>query len=135
MGIADKIDNKVKRGRSISNEKKAITERMDYISESTIAAQEEILLIGQYFWKKYIAGDYVPEPGNKAYFDNLDTLNDRVRDLTKEIDDLKIAGMREREIIDENTRRNIRVKEDRKAERAEARRKAKESEEEEEDLI
>lgn len=127
MGITDKIDNKVKRSKSVSNEKKAINQRMDDITEATEGAREQIMLIGQYFWKKYIAGEYVPEEGNKTYFDNLDRLNDRVRDLTKEIDDLKLLGIREREIIDEETRQKIRVKEDLKAEKAEAKRKAKEA--------
>ena len=127
MGITDKIDNKVKRSKSVSNEKKAINQRMDDITEATEGAREQIMLIGQYFWKKYIAGEYVPEEGNKTYFDNLDRLNDRVRDLTKEINDLKLLGIREREIIDEETRQKIRVKEDLKAEKAEAKRKAKEA--------
>ncbi len=131
MGITDSIDNRRKRSKSVKNEKKAINGKMDDIEDATQEAGQQLLLIGQYFWKKYIAGDYVPEEGNRIYFDNLDELNLQVRDLAKEIDDLKIAGIREREIIDEETRRNIRAKEDRKAEKAEARARAKAAKEEE----
>ncbi len=121
MGITDTIDNKRKRSKSVKKEKKAINGKMDDIEDATSAAKEQLLLIGQYFWKRYIAGEYVPDENNKAYFDNLDALNDRVRDLNNEIDDLKIAGIKEREIIDEDTRIKIGLKEDRKAERAAAR--------------
>ena len=125
MGLTDKLDNKRKRSKSLSNEKRIINDKMDIIIDATCASQEQIMLIGQYFWKKYIAGDYVPDEHNKTYFDNLDLLNDRVRDLYQEIDDVKIEGIREREIIDENTRQEIRRKEDLKAERAEARMKSR----------
>ncbi|MBQ3735810.1 MAG: hypothetical protein II855_02635 [Candidatus Methanomethylophilaceae archaeon] len=132
MGITDTIDNRMKRSKSMKKEKKEIDDRMDDIAEVTIAASEELLEIGRFFWKKYIAGTYEPEPGIKVRFDNLDTLNERVRNLVQEIDDLKITGTKEREVIDDNTRRSIREKQDRKAERAEekARRQAEKEYEE-----
>lgn len=132
MGITDTIDNRMKRSKSMKKEKKEIDNRMDDIAEVTIAASEELLEIGRFFWKKYIAGTYEPEPGIKVRFDNLDTLNERVRNLVQEIDDLKITGTKEREVIDDNTRRSIREKQDRKAERAEekARRQAEKEYEE-----
>ena len=132
MGITDTIDNRMKRSKSMKKEKKEIDDRMDDIAEVTIAASEELLEIGRFFWKKYIAGTYEPEPGIKVRFDNLDTLNERVRNLVQEIDDLKITGTKEREVIDDNTRRSIREKQDRKAERAEekARRQAEKENEE-----
>ena len=119
MGIADTIDNKMKRSKSVKKEKKEIDDRMDDIAELTVTASEQLLEIGRFFWKKYIAGTYEPESGIKPCFDNLDTLNERVRDLVQEIDDLKITGTKEREVIDDNTRRSIREKQDRKAEKAE----------------
>ena len=119
MGIADTIDNKMKRSKSVKKEKKEIDDRMDDIAELTVTASEQLLEIGRFFWMKYIAGTYEPEPGIKPCFDNLDTLNERVRDLVQEIDDLKITGTKEREVIDDNTRRSIREKQDRKAEKAE----------------
>ena len=132
MGITDTIDNRMKRSKSMKKEKKEIDDRMDDIAEVTIAASEELLEIGRFFWKKYIAGTYEPEPGIKVRFDNLDTLNERVRNLVQEIDDLKITGTKEREVIDDNTRRSIREKQDRKAEKAEekARRQAEKEYEE-----
>ena len=132
MGITDTIDNRMKRSKSMKKEKKEIDDRMDDIAEVTIAASEELLEIGRFFWKKYIAGTYEPEPGIKVRFDNLDTLNERVRNLVQEIDDLKITGTKEREVIDDNTRRSISEKQDRKAERAEekARRQAEKEYEE-----
>lgn len=133
MGFTDTIDNRRKRSKSEKNEKKAIYEKMDNIEDATRESDRQLNLIGQYFWKKYIAGEYVPEEGNKMFFDNLDELNLQVRDLTKEIDDLKIAGIREREIIDEETRRNIRVREERKAEKAEAKARAKAAKEEDQE--
>ena len=119
MGITDTIDNKMKRSKSVKKEKKEIDDRMDDIAELTVTASEQLLEIGRFFWKKYIAGTYEPESGIKPCFDNLDTLNERVRDLVQEIDDLKITGTKEREVIDDNTRRSIREKQDRKAEKAE----------------
>ena len=119
MGITDTIDNRMKRSKSVKKEKKEIDDRMDDIAELTVTASEQLLEIGRFFWKKYIAGTYEPEPGIKSCFDNLDTLNERVRDLVQEIDDLKITGTKEREVIDDNTRRSIREKQDRKAEKAE----------------
>jgi hypothetical protein len=132
MGITDTIDNKMKRSKSMKQEKKDINEKMDDIADATVAASEELLEIGRYFWKKYIAGTYEPEPGIKIRFDNLDTLNERVSNLVQEIDDRKITGTKEREIIDDNTRRSIREKQDRKAEKAEekARRQAEKENEE-----
>ena len=132
MGITDTIDNKMKRSKSMKQEKKDINEKMDDIADATVAASEELLEIGRYFWKKYIAGTYEPEPGIKVRFDNLDTLNERVSNLVQEIDDRKISGTKEREIIDDNTRRSIREKQDRKAEKAEekARRQAEKENEE-----
>ncbi len=132
MGITDTIDNRMKRSKSMKKEKKEIDDRMDDIAEVTIAASEELLEIGRFFWKKYIAGTYEPEPGIKIRFDNLDTLNERVSNLVQEIDDRKITGTKEREIIDDNTRRSIREKQDRKAEKAEekARRQAEKENEE-----
>ena len=132
MGITDTIDNKMKRSKSMKQEKKDINDKMDDIADATVAASEELLEIGRYFWKKYIAGTYEPEPGIKIRFDNLDTLNERVSNLVQEIDDRKISGTKEREIIDDNTRRSIREKQDRKAERAEekARRQAEKEYEE-----
>jgi predicted transcriptional regulator len=132
MGITDTIDNKMKRSKSMKQEKKDINEKMDDIADATVAASEELLEIGRYFWKKYIAGTYEPEPGIKVRFDNLDTLNERVSNLVQEIDDRKISGTKEREVIDDNTRRSIREKQDRKAEKAEekARRQAEKENEE-----
>lgn len=134
MGFTDTIDNKRKRGKSLKKENKAINEKMDDIEEATAAAEEQLLFIGQYFWKKYIAGQYTPDDGNRVYFENLDRLNEQVKDLNQEIDDLKIAGMREREIIDEDTRIRIRNKEDLRAEKAEAKARAKSGESEEGDF-
>ena len=133
MGFTDTIDNRRKRGKSMKKENKAINQKMDDIEEAT-AAKEQLLFIGQYFWKKYIAGEYTPDDKNSVYFDNLDRLNEQVKDLNQEIDDLKIAGMREREIIDEDTRIRIRNKEDLKAEKAEAKARAKSGESEEGDF-
>ena len=132
MGITDTIDNKMKRSKSMKQEKKDINDKMDDIADATVAASEELLEIGRYFWKKYIAGTYEPEPGIKVRFDNLDTLNERVSNLVQEIDDRKITGTKEREVIDDNTRRSIREKQDRKAEKAEekARRQAEKEYEE-----
>lgn len=130
MGITDTIDNKMKRSKSVRKEKKTIGERADDITDLTEAAAEEIYKIGQYFWKKYIEGDYVPDDGIKTTFENLDKINDQVRNLYQEIDDLKIAGTKEREDIDEETRRRIRDKEAQKAERAEAKALAKQAKEE-----
>ena len=134
MGFTDTIDNRRKRGKSMKKENKAINQKMDDIEEATAAAKEQLLFIGQYFWKKYIAGEYTPDDKNSVYFDNLDRLNEQVKDLNQEIDDLKIAGMREREIIDEDTRIRIRNKEDLKAEKAEAQARAKSGESEEGDF-
>lgn len=124
VSLIDKVDNKMKHGKSQRNEKKAIGERLSSIEDATDAAAEEIIAIGQHYWKRYIAGDYVPEEEVRCHFENLDSINGRVRDLNLEIDDLKIAGIKEREVIDEETRRRIQekqaLKDEKKAAKAEA---------------
>ncbi|MBR5999318.1 MAG: hypothetical protein IK043_02635, partial [Candidatus Methanomethylophilaceae archaeon] len=83
MGFTDTIDNRRKRGKSMKKENKAINQKMDDIEEATAAAKEQLLFIGQYFWKKYIAGEYTPDDKNNVYFDNLDRLNEQVKDLNQ----------------------------------------------------
>lgn len=131
MSLIDKVDNKMKHRKSQHNEKKTIDGRMASIEDATDAAAEEIVAIGQYYWKRYIAGEYTPDEEIRCHFDNLDTINSRIRDLNREIDDLKIAGIKERENIDEETRRRILEREALKEEKARAKAEAKATKEEE----
>lgn len=121
MGISDTIDNKYKHIKSERKEKKDIELRSKDVKELSETAADEIFKLGQYFWKKYIEGEYVPDESNKVIFDNLDRINDRVMKLHEEIQDVKINAVNEREEIDEETRRRIRDKINRKEEKAEAR--------------
>ena len=40
MGLTDKLDNKRKRSKSLSNEKRIINDKMDIIIDATCASQE-----------------------------------------------------------------------------------------------
>lgn len=125
MGLVDNIDNKVKLKKSENREKKDIRKSMDDIDDATEAATEQLLAIGQYFWKLYMKGEYEPDEGNKMYFDNLDALNDSVGIKVAEIDNRKIEGIEERDRINEETRRKVQDKASRREERAQERARAK----------
>ena len=126
MGVIDNIDNKLKLRKSEKQEKKDIGKTMDDINDATEAATEQMISIGQYFWQLYIKGEYEPNDDNRIFFDNLDKLNENVGNLSAEIDNRKIEGTKERERINEETRRRIQDKEARKAEKAEERARARE---------
>ena len=100
MRLTDRIDNKIRHFSSRRSEVNKVEGIRGSIEAENEAIRELLYQIGQHFWKLYNEGRYTPGEEDRAYFEDIDRRTEDIRILTKQIDECKIEGIRERERID-----------------------------------
>ena len=135
MRLTDRIDNKIRHFSSRRSEVNKVEGIRGSIEAENEAIRELLYQIGQHFWKLYNEGRYTPGEEDRAYFEDIDRRTEDIRILTKQIDECKIEGIRERERIDADIAARAaereRLAEERRAEKeclAEERRQERERE-------
>lgn len=106
MSIYDRLDNKVRNFKSRSDEINKVASIRKEMEQKNKEIEEQINLIGRFYWKKYYEGNY--DPGEDLpYFEAIDQCNEELKYLAKRIDDCKVLGYVERNTIDEATEHRI----------------------------
>ncbi len=113
MGFIDKMDNKVKHMSSKRSESSAVNGILKNMEEENVKMKELIEKLGQHFWALYKEDKlyFNPDDDARQILEMIKECTDNLRGYSAQIDDTRMKGIQEREVIDENTRKTIEEKE------------------------
>ena len=119
MGIFDNIKMNYKKYRSKREESDKVDSIRDEMEERNLVIRDQLIKIGQYYWKLYYDGEYAPGD-DLEYFTTIDKCNEELKYLANKADNHRVVGEAERrreEKMAEQEKRKVEA-EKRKAEAA-----------------
>ena len=130
MGIFDNIKMNYKKYRSKREESDKVDSIRDEMEERNLVIRDQLIKIGQYYWKLYYDGEYAPGD-DLEYFTTIDKCNEELKYLANKADNHRVVGEAERialenDCIHNENNRKARAEERREAKRVKAERRREE---------